>query len=501
MAQLPDNGVCPSGILLQSYVPIQSTASYAMGQWDIDSILDSGTPVLISMMASWSGPTWNFYNAGVLNDLYNSTGWGGAGDVAIFQIETDANTAPETLEGIGQISVGDFISGSSYPVVNDDNIATIFNLSYYPTMVLICPDRTVTEVNQNTEAFYIAAISNCNGLSNSLHDPRILLNTSTNEGVSCVNNYPVIDISAVIQNYSTAPINGDYDIEVLEGPNIVGVGIVNLNLLPYEAVDIMVTTVTPATGNHNYEIKITTPNDDISNDSIIAPITITEAEIMDVYPSIPADVSLSVQFGSFANEFAFVFDEGVPYTNNLSQIYNDALNQVISPIEFLSYNSLSAGTQTYSTTIPVDVSANSGCHYFMFVDSVGNGLYHNILSTGATISSPIGGYSFVNGAWGEGVFKVVRFNQASGIKDNAGTDLAIYPNPASDVVNLNLNEIAIVSVNIVNSAGQIVYTNDLGFLNDVKTLEIPVTDLENGIYFLNTIIDGEIKTERLSVIK
>ena len=156
-AQLPDNGIYPGGLILDSYQPSAGYGGnhiYNMGSWDIDSILDSGTPVILDLFATWCPPCWGYHNGGTLEDLYTNEGWGGPGNVAIFAIDADPSTAPALLEGGDQ---GDWITNTKYPMVNHNTVAGMMNLSYYPTIIMICPDRTVTEVGQTTEASFTSS--------------------------------------------------------------------------------------------------------------------------------------------------------------------------------------------------------------------------------------------------------------------------------------------------------------------------------------------------------
>src|SRR5687768_2900372 len=91
-AQLPDYGIYPGGLVLTDFTG---------GTHDIDAILDAGTPVIIDMFAVWCGPCWSYHNDGILEDVYNSIGDGGSGDVKIFAVEADASTPQADMDGGG----------------------------------------------------------------------------------------------------------------------------------------------------------------------------------------------------------------------------------------------------------------------------------------------------------------------------------------------------------------------------------------------------------------
>ncbi len=71
---------------------------------------------------------------------------------------------------------------------------------------------------------------------------------------------------------------------------------------------------------------------------------------------------------------------------------------------------------------------------------------------------------------------------------NNGVDFNVYPNPASDnmQINFNLNETKKVEIKIYNNLGAIVFTSNEGqLISGNHTLEISVSDLAKGIYYMN----------------
>lgn len=82
------------------------------------------------------------------------------------------------------------------------------------------------------------------------------------------------------------------------------------------------------------------------------------------------------------------------------------------------------------------------------------------------------------------------------------SQLNVFPNPAEDLLNLNLDlaSASLVSIELINALGQKVYTNHLGSKPQGRQqLEINVSQLEAGIYLLNVTLDDIILTERITV--
>ena len=74
--------------------------------------------------------------------------------------------------------------------------------------------------------------------------------------------------------------------------------------------------------------------------------------------------------------------------------------------------------------------------------------------------------------------------------------LNLYPNPVSDFLNVNGNDIAGNNWNIVNSLGQIVMNGNI--LNN--NISIQVNDLNNG-YYLFQLISSDHRTVQKAFIK
>lgn len=74
-------------------------------------------------------------------------------------------------------------------------------------------------------------------------------------------------------------------------------------------------------------------------------------------------------------------------------------------------------------------------------------------------------------------------------------DIKVYPNPTTDVLNIELNE-TIASVSLVGMDGRVVYTENA---NDV-TAKIDVASLESGVYYYVVVTESG-KTARNSFVK
>ena len=151
------------------------------GNWhSLYTYLDQGKTVFLKFSATWCQPCWNFHNSNVFKDLYQQHGPAGqpgvngntTNDVMVFFIEGEPDNTVQQLYGISgagsaQATMGNWVTGTLYPII-DTNAATTtallntWNISSFPTILMICRDRQVYKYPQQPASqFYSAAQFGC----------------------------------------------------------------------------------------------------------------------------------------------------------------------------------------------------------------------------------------------------------------------------------------------------------------------------------------------------
>jgi hypothetical protein len=88
-------------------------------------------------------------------------------------------------------------------------------------------------------------------------------------------------------------------------------------------------------------------------------------------------------------------------------------------------------------------------------------------------------------------------------EESVFSNFKTYPNPASNdlTVDFETQNSSAVTISLVNSVGQLVYSNDLGIISGKKSTKINVSGLESGMYFVKVKTDNGEKVSRISVAK
>ena len=455
-------------------------------------ILDQGKPVLLDLFATWCGPCWSFAETGVFDEFDAAYGEEGVNSVFTVAVEADASTPVSQLTNA---SLGDWTQLIKYTLANDDDIATPYALAYYPTIYLICPDKTVTEIGQGPDdSSYWTAFTLYERISSTcgvdMLPPFVVegLNASVasydNNLVSCGN--AKIEPLVTLKNFGTQSMSSCTINTVING-SVVSSYDWTGSLSSSASTQVSLSEL--PVGTTDVEFTVVMDGDQNSNDDNIE---VTLSSAMQTY----AQINIEVLTDNYPGETTW-------------EIRNEN-GSVEAQGSFASGpGDQGSGGNDAETTHTFSASLDYGCYTFVAMDSYGDG-QQGYANDGAGTNGSIVVTDYadleilsISSNWGsqqEVVFEVVY---EVGVEEVLSNKLSVFPNPASNnaAIELNLVENNDVVIEVLNTLGQKVFTYAASMSSGLNKIELPAATLNAGLYYVNITIANELMTEKLNIVK
>jgi hypothetical protein len=499
------------------------------GSWHLYDLLDAGKTVFIDISATWCGPCWNYHTSGALEGVYNSYGPPGTDEAMVLFIEGDGTTNTACLTssvGCNSTTQGNWVAGTPYPIIDDASIANAYNISYFPTIYMITPDRICRENSQITTAQHYTQMTTKRILAIGTADAGVDFGCGQNASLaSCTG----VNMTVRLFNYSTVAMTSATITVTVDGnvqQTIPWTG--SLNTYQYTNVNISNVTGTP--GGKTAVITITGVNGGAdtrsSNNTTSVPFTIystnggpapVENFSATTYP--PTGWSL-VNGGSattWTRSTAGYNSVGSSKIDFFSIANGEVDALLLPPMDFTGYQSADVTfmrshkrySASYTDKLMIKGSANCGTTW--------STLY---TKSGATLASVTG---YVTTAWTPATAAdwaadnasltsllgnpsvLLKFEGTSGYGNNLYIDdinvnlsvginniaeyvqFSVYPNPASEKLSLdiNLKQGEKATMEIMNSVGGVVLSQVSDLNAGQSTVDININSLSAGSYFVS----------------
>lgn len=485
-AQLADGSIAPNF----TFTDIDGT------EHTLYDYLDQGKTVILDVSAAWCGPCWNFHNSHALKDLYEAHGPTGfpdvqantTNDVMVLFVEGEQDNTPAQITGTSGSGVlssqGDWTVGTTYPIIDlpsnaaGNSFMTGYAIGYFPTVYMICPNRLVTEIGTtpNGTSYYTGAqiyalTDECPAPASAAADVAALAYTADTEICPGTPYVPTVRI----QNNGTTNLT-NATVTITQNGNTVSTGTYSGNLATYGVATVTCSSInSPAAGN--LVVTVTTTNDALaSNGNLTSSLSIASA-------ATSPQAVVKIVTDRYGDEFSWniknsngvTVASGGPYT---TQSTNGAYPQ--ADVTFTM-----SPSECYAVTL-LD-SYGDG-----FNSGYGNGSF-KVLTGGTEIVSIT---NWTNSA----VNKKVVTNANLNVNELGISDLSIYPNPATDVVNVSfeaLNSDYVVS--LVDLTGRVLMSNEYKALNGAQVIEMPVSGLAKGNYLVKITANGASLVQQVAI--
>ncbi|MDQ3100528.1 MAG: T9SS type A sorting domain-containing protein [Bacteroidota bacterium] len=479
-AQLPNGSICPdfTGTDLDGNVH------------NLYDYLDQGYTVIVDVSATWCGPCWSYHNTEALGDLYEQYGPGTTEDrVRVLFVEGDQQTTESDLNGASG-SQGDWVEGTPYPIIDDHTIANLLEISYYPTVYRICPNRIITEVGTLTTAQHWTGIQNNCAVAEMPNDPALLPANSI--GSTCIGSE--VPLQVTLQNIGTSPLTSA-TIQAMQGSNMIGSTTWTGNLATYGTQQVTVANFIPTATTTQITYNITTPDDQTNNNTLTATITASGENVSSA-------VRLKIMTDDYGEElyWRLVSPSGVVVGsggNTSVGTTNVGVGTGAAPANANAYDS----DQLYTVDMWL---TEVGCYKFEFYDYYGDGIccqygdgWYEIIDLNTDEVLIEGGEFQTSTAENAN-------NMTVGVSEfHIGSDLSIFPNPSTGLVNLNfdLPTTSNIEIEVVDLLGKVVANQTNGLGAGAQTIKLDISHLNDGSYFLNLRVNGELTTRKVTLTR
>lgn len=468
--------------------------------------LDQGYTVIMDLSATWCGPCWNYHISGAFEELWKNHGPLGedgvdpntTDDVMILWVEGDPSTAVTELENS---QLGDWTNPNPsegeihFPIINDDNLANTYNISYWPTVYTICPSRVITLTGTASPENHYANLTNCEEAVEG--NNAALLTFDGNLAVSECENSASGNVSVSVQNMGSDILTA-FTVEVIVNGNSIASEEFSGSLNTYEITQINFGNLTIEA--EQYEIKITSDDNNTSDNTINQTLSIAGSTSQQIKVSLLTDSYASETYLEIKDENGnIVWQEGNEAVQDQYGLGND-------PVPTDPTTPLTNNTQ-YDWVVNLP---STGCFRFNIGDHFGDGLFasqwtggvdgnwsiknNNDVTIGQLID--MGEFENSDGANFEN-------STISSINELNNLDLSVYPNPvvSNATIELNLTKKSNVSMNVVDVLGKLVASNSYNLNSGNNKINLDVNNIENGVYFIELNVNGSTSTKKITVTK
>ncbi len=460
-AQIPNGSVAPNFTVTDINGVSHTLSTY----------LAAGKTVIMDVSTTWCVYCWDYHKTKALEDLYQSYGPGGSNEVIVLFIEADPNTNLADLQGTTAGTKGNWIAGTSYPIIDGSNIKTLYQVSGFPTLFRICPNGLVSEISTSTaNSIRGNIITNC-----------AVALTGVQNHVECLDSADSFCSTTGIPNAKIKNL----------GANTITSATLNLkengvivDTKAYTGSILRLTTRTIPFNSRvlnpvaNYTVEVANVNN--------API------FNSAFATADLDIAVAQEIPETLNAVIKIKTDGYPA--EMTWNITNSLNAIVaSGGPYVGAGGTNAGGPDANTTKTVNaVLSASECYTVTLNDGFGDGWS---VTNGLQIfdANNVLLYNLPAGNFGYQLLKKNAFKTAASLAtvSNVLNNISLYPNPSNGI--FQLETVNPVQVSVTDILGKTVFVT-----NQASTsTNINLTSLEKGVYLAKIVGDNINTIEKL----
>jgi hypothetical protein len=490
-AQLPDGSIAPD-FTVTAYQPwLSSQGMNNNGTYNLYNYLDAGYPVILDVSATWCGPCWNYHLTGALDDLYIDHGPAGHYGVSgastdnamVIWIEGDGTTADATmLDGAG--SIGNWIEPNAtlgqvpFPMANPaaaqvGPISNGYNIGFFPTIYRICPNRTIKLVGQLSAANLYTQCNQCPPPASAPAD--VAMMSFDGETEICPGDYtPVVKI----QNNGTANLTSA-TVTITQGGNTVSTGTYTGSLATYGLATVTCSTISGFTGGALVATVTTAGDANAANGTANKTVTVNNTPATAISNTVNVNITTdryaSETTWELTNAAGTVLASGGPWAN------------------------LGANGTTVRPPVAVNGLVPNQCYKFTIYDSYGDGICCAYGAGAYSVTDAAGTVLLSGGTFTTTAGGLIRSGNVANLDELHIKEFNVYPNPASDVLNVAFETSEAAIITLLDLQGRVVATQNANGQTGTQVVEFAVNELAKGSYIVNISSNGFTQTQNVVV--
>ena len=155
-----------------SLAPDFTLTDYYGTTHNLHTYLNDGKTVFLEIFAAHCPSCWSYHQTNRLKNMYTLYGPDGTDEIMVLALEHDPYNDSTAFTGNHDpwVTQGNWLSGTPYPIFNvegaDRSVFADYNVTYYPVIYKICPDKIIEQVFvSTTEAQLYQKVQSCQAFS------------------------------------------------------------------------------------------------------------------------------------------------------------------------------------------------------------------------------------------------------------------------------------------------------------------------------------------------